>query len=857
MKIRRILLTVAMALALATIACNTSIAMGKGPVSIKNFGRPFGPRYMPGRWVQRIAIVQNRTDSPRRVEVQFPSKDSQGATYEYSRIVLVPPHTQRRLRLCAKPDGLKSKSGKKSAGVEETAVLYDVTNANLTKWLDNSIYPLNAIESNQTIIATVGRIEEGDTQSFLGKLKNKPLGNVDRAGATIYTLPDRWYGFSIVDILILNKMDVTSLRPTQIDAILGWVHRGGVLILAGNTSLPQILDGPLGSAAGVAGGDTHQITSLSLQQPNKKIPGKTRLYTPLPRVELIPDTAEVVYATDDMPLMTHRNVGAGHVFVLAVPIGAFQDESLHFVFRPIYNAAKRTLPPLNASAFQKPARDTLNEIAGRRGPTKLVPLIVLGVLIVLSVAGGLLLRLRRRGELAWVVMTPLAIICGVVLFFIGMSGTEAEKLTYVGLLSGMEDGTARAQSVIAYYSGPNQQELTFTAGSEQGVIEDIAIKTDSTLARGKTVSDASVNLPDRIVQTNTTAAIAVDTIIRTKGLSGTLTFDESGLSGQLTNHFEYDITTAVVYVNQQTYSLGDLPAGRTTKISISDADWRGRVTFELKKKNQPTPTTWEQRPKRPRRRPGTRPAQKRRPPRRRPRNTKSKKTGKDFAKIMASGEFIDLDALSDFDKLRNDLVEQIVTAPQMGRTITSEIVLIGYANKGPIDPLPGRDLSRDGWWIVVWPLKLTSPTPGSRVVIPSAFVKVKLGNIKNRLINPFGFQNRDLTCHVYANPPRQVSQLEKTKAKLTIGILAPRYRVTVNGISPDGSVGPEIGQAKSPAGEMSIEIDNADPFRQQDGSYGFQISVERIDAPEKGNPGGNSAKWNFDSIDVSLEGISR
>jgi len=579
-------------------------------------------------------------------------------------------------------------------------------------------------------------------------------------------------------------------------------------------------------------------------------------------VALCVSEAEVLLTGNGLPLLTRHRFGQGHVYVLSVPTGAIKDPSLHFVWKH-FAPAQQARPSVDDGAFAAPARRAIDAIAGRPAPSVTTPLTVLGVIAALALIAGLILRLRRRGEILWLVMVPAALVCGVVLWGIAQSRTAPEHLSYIGLVSGLENDVARAQYLFGYYSGPGSRELTFSAGGPRGLIEDIGLKAQAAFGRHETLCGPSVMLPGRSVQEDSTALFGVDAVVRTGAITGSLTFDSAGLTGQLTNNVGVDISSAIIYVNGQTYSLGDLPAGRTASVSVGVDDHLGAVTFVKRYAAGKTGAAWDL-PK-PKRRRTTRPAGPGRRRVRRPaRRSGAKARRRGPATVVAEGNFT---SSAVQDALFTALLGRFLTQPKIGRNVDRSAVLIGYTDSSLIDPLGGRELKRHGKCVVVWPLTLSRPAADTAVRIPEGFVRTTFINMSTPVwdaVNQrFNRSSRDSEILMLAEAPRAVGPLREARAVLTVGLHAPGFRVRIWGVGQlaEGRKvvhdGPPLKEVTNPSGEITLEIDNADRFRQAGGAYAFAIRVERTRSgkkPGKAARAKASTTWLFESIYVRLEG---
>ena len=141
----------------------------------------------------------------------------------------------------------------------------------------------------------------------------------------------------------------------------------------------------------------------------------------------------------------------------------------------------------------------------------------------------MMLRLRRRGELLWLVLAPGAIAVAAVLYVAGLSQTTPKRLSFVGLVTGLGDGRTRVQEVYRYYSGPESRTLDFSAGCEDGLMMDVGqVQGGSvgSLRDADRPGDASCRT--RAIGINADRALYVDGVVSGLGFQPVLTFDAKG-----------------------------------------------------------------------------------------------------------------------------------------------------------------------------------------------------------------------------------------------------------------------------------------------------------------------------------------
>ncbi|MDY0091739.1 MAG: hypothetical protein RBT80_03470 [Candidatus Vecturithrix sp.] len=128
-------------------------------------------------------------------------------------------------------------------------------------------------------------------------------------------LPETWYGYDGVELLIMNVEMIQSLRDRQFQALQEWIKRGGALVTAGGVNYGAFSDRRTADLLPLRIAGLKQVTELtSLQQ----FCGHT-LSSPEPFLILdvnIPDAAAIVQEAS-LPIIHQRAFGTGNILFLA------------------------------------------------------------------------------------------------------------------------------------------------------------------------------------------------------------------------------------------------------------------------------------------------------------------------------------------------------------------------------------------------------------------------------------------------------------------------------------------------------------------------------------------------------------
>jgi len=208
---------------------------------------------------------------------------------------------------------------------------------------------------------------------------------------------------------------------------------------------------------------------------------------------------------------------------------------------------------------------------------------------------------------------------------------------------------------------------------------------------------------------------------------------------------------------------------------------------------------------------------------------------------------------------RNDLVRQLV---RRGAHVSRRPVLIGYTPQSVVSPLPGRQLVRQGWSVVAWPLEFTAPAPGGKAAIPSGFVDLEFDHVGMMTWNG---RTEQFISAVYpsellllARPPDPIGALKDASATIRVALNAVNYRLIVSGVKlgPDGKPvsREQLDAFSNPTGRIELQVANADRFAHADGRFVFSLKIEVLDEEL---PPTDRGSWKFESVDVALKGTVR
>ncbi len=789
---------------LLLIAAASVFAAADEP-DVVTVSRVFAPYIRSGQWGRVTADLRNPTDRAVRVRFVYFADDPAQGQIRYTYTTDMPARTYQNIRLGQRVGAIKKKnsssSSKKRTYIEQAFRLED---ARTNKILDSDYVLVSSLAPTQCCLAYVDPEDpQGQDHSYLMRIPDSPFGDVALTNSRQRLLPNRWYGYSLLEILVISSAEPAELSDSQISAVVDWVRQGGVLLVTAHSAGDRTFTGRLAEAAGVIVAGTHQEYRLEATDADGKDRFETDLETPMVMAHLCPLDADVLWQANDMPLLTLRRLGTGAVFTLAVPVGALATNQTKPLWQTIADRMKRVQPIL-PDAFAASAESKFAQIAGRRSRDRRTPACIIGVQAVLFLLLGLFLHLRRRGELAWVAMVPLGLLGAAGLLVWGMTLREEPRLSFLALASARPDGTAHVRQLSTYYT-PQTEQIDFSSGSPLGTVRPSASASASVMESVEIAGGRTMTLEDvRIIGNSARTAYAEAPANLPGRLGAEVRLGPKGLEGTITNNTGADIFDAIIVTGSAAYTVGLLPAGRTTAVVVHD------------------------------------------PPL--PKDTYTEKTVRNTT-----------------DRLRNDLIAALACPPAATRRSLPEPtpMLLGWSSLpllNPLDESRRQQAESKGLTLLTMPLTLLNTPPGTKVVVPGGLLKLHIGGRPPVWVpKKQKFNKMTLPGEVELGfaPPAGAGEITDARAAMRISLHAPNCRMRIFGfVGRKGKPAKEalIKTVDRPVGTYNVVVDSLRPV-----AGGYKITI-RIGPLEAGRPGAHehvSAPWKIESLNLTLEGISQ
>ena len=387
-------------------------------------------------------------------------------------------------------------------------------------------------------------------------------------------LPDVSVAWNALDVVVLDDVDTSRLTAGQLDALRAWVENGGQLVVTGGPGGPK-------TAAGVAELLPVQVSGV---ESATDLPALAA-FAGEPLTGSGPYTVtgstlrqgELVIHEDGLPILATDEVGLGRVTFLAfdpklAPLAGWGGQDA--VWSAIAGSLPARAPWGNGVQDGYSAVQAVSAIPGLHLPS--VGQLVLFLAIYTLVIGPvnyLILRRRKRPELAWITIPALVLLFSAVTYFTSFrTRGDTAILNQMSVAYGsIEADRVRTQTVAGLYS-PRRGRY------------DLALPYDSTafpFAEGFGSLFGAGNLEAIIragdltlsgVRTDTSeiATFITDAHLPRPPFSGEARLIDDGAAVEVTirNEGQAALENGVLVYGQQQQSLGNVPAGEERVVRL-------------------------------------------------------------------------------------------------------------------------------------------------------------------------------------------------------------------------------------------------------------------------------------------------
>ena len=389
-------------------------------------------------------------------------------------------------------------------------------------------------------------------------------------------LPEAPAAWAALDVLVLNDVDTGSVTPAQQEALQAWLDTGGQLVVTGGPGWRQ-------TAAAVM--DLLPVTPTDARSeadlPALSAATNTPFRDPGPYVVTTSSlkSGELLYRQDNLPLLARHSHGRGSVYFLALdpqlaPLADWDGSPI------LWQTIADTIPTLPYWAHE-PRNAYAAAAAVESLPNLVLPSIfqliffLLLYVILIGPVNYMVLKRRKRLELAWVTIPALIILFSGAAYFTGfrLKGNETIVNEMSVAYGGANADTMRVHTLIGLYSPRRRAyDLTMPPATLARPFDQRGMDMNSG-------GNAGIERTQSLTIRNLLVDVSgVQTVIATgyapmPAFTGTarvsIEGDSAQFSAQLQNNSDITLESASILFGGTVYAVGDLAPGESKPVSFA------------------------------------------------------------------------------------------------------------------------------------------------------------------------------------------------------------------------------------------------------------------------------------------------
>lgn len=527
----------------------------------------FDGNFKNGDWLPVMVQLENQ-GSDLTAEVNVSITDGRGTT-TYAVPVQLPNGSRKRVTVYVLPN---TYSQEIVVQLSSGRTIYASEKVHVTSQ-PNNVYLVGLVAP-----------ERGTLSLINGVVLSEQSRSIVLVDVPLEDLPERPEGLGSFNVIVFNNIDTTSLSTAQQSTLESWVRQGGRLVIGGGAQAMQVA---IGLPATLLPIQLNNVTEVNKLPGLASYAGGDEVRVPGPFVVATGEanSGSVLAEQDNLPLVREWVLDSGFVDSIALDLVAspFDAWSGTIGFWSALLSPNSRFPewlPVDISVRQMRANGLVYALSNM--PTLDLPSIKwLGILLIIYViligpVNYLVLRWRKRLQLAWVTIPVITLAFAGGAFGVGyaMRGTDV-IMNKIAVIEPQPSGSAEVSSYMGLFSperrtyeiqvsgggllSPMNQDYDPWSGMPiTSIGETVFVQSDPGVVRGLNVNQWSMQ-----------SFMTEGTWPNFGSVNADLRFQGETLSGTIRNDTAYQITGAALVLGTQITKLGDLAPGETKTVSMN------------------------------------------------------------------------------------------------------------------------------------------------------------------------------------------------------------------------------------------------------------------------------------------------
>ncbi len=399
-------------------------------------------------------------------------------------------------------------------------------------------------------------------------------------------LPETWYGYESVRVMILDAGLLKGLRERQFEALLQWIEQGGNVVVTGGINIGAFQEPRTRRLLPIQIAGHRQFLELQTFRDfcGRVLTSSSPFLVLQSRIE----NADVLLREDEVPLIFHTSFGTGHLFFLAFDVYTppFSRWPVRTAFWETLLSRRQAKPELHLD-LQYILHVLLSTLSGGFQNKKLMVTLLMGYLTLLFLIVRRLGKSdshRLRNVVFWALLAVLFSLTSYRLFFYSRNKQNLTYNSFLHLHLPKDHSLAFGTSLLGLYT---IQETPYHICFDSAAYPIKPVQLDIRFRQ----SSRTVPMPYLLHEDPGEKQIS--------GVAGAWSYyffqfhsslkfplrghalvDERGLSLEVDNRTLYPIRDCQIYFQNAVFAIGDIVPGEKQKKLIPQAELTEAATAE-------------------------------------------------------------------------------------------------------------------------------------------------------------------------------------------------------------------------------------------------------------------------------------
>ncbi|MCE5198798.1 hypothetical protein LLG39_07470, partial [bacterium] len=412
-----------------------------------------------------------------------------------------------------------------------------------------------------------------------------PEAQVFTSSISTEAMPDRPAGYETVDVMVLSDFSPHSVRPAVLRSIATWVASGGVLIISAGADYKMLQNSFYSDLLPVKLTGTASLPGMASLSALGKEPFPSGAVS-IAKSTIKPRIGSAMLTQNGVPIVAKRSYGAGKVIFVAFdsqsqPFRGWNGQTEFWKYL-IKTQPEQTFVPTAAGCLSEnggyygapgtkaPMSDVVRQDSSVKMPgISTIGLFMLAYLVVLVPVNYMVLKRKRRLEMAWVT-TPVIVVAFTLGAYAIGSTMKGGKLSFyeATIVEGSSNARYARMITDASLFSPAKRNYDVKVIDSTALCQVIPSRDDSEpsiayLNDAPTIEQVPMSMWST-KEFESVGGMDLGGVVKSE-----LITDGYRIQGKITNNTAFQLCDCWVVFRGSSVSLGNLPVGASAMVDMT------------------------------------------------------------------------------------------------------------------------------------------------------------------------------------------------------------------------------------------------------------------------------------------------